>query len=67
MIRDIEGEISDAPILRKKLQVFVVADEITISVARTDLFERPFFAGFEDARRGDVNTGLRGWRIENGR
>ena len=31
----------------------VIAHEVTVGVARADLFENPFFAGLGDARRGD--------------
>ena len=36
--------------------MIVIADEITVGVARADLFESPFFAGFENARRGDKDS-----------
>src|ERR1035437_5156796 len=62
----VQRKIADAPRVREKIKVVVVADEITVGVAGANLLENPFIARLEDARRGDKNTG-RGWRIENGR
>ena len=65
-VRHVQREIPDPPRVREKFQVVVVADEITVGVARADLVENPLVTRLEDARRRDEDAG-RGWRIENGR
>ena len=47
-IRDIEREIADAPVVCKKPQMIVVANQVTVGLAGTDLFERPFLAHLEN-------------------
>ena len=42
----------------------VIAHEVTVGVARADLFENPFFAGLGDARRGDPDR--RRWETGRG-
>ena len=53
MVRDVQRKVADPAILRKELQMIVIADEIAVGFAREHLLENPFFAGFEDARRDD--------------
>src|SRR6185369_13216278 len=52
-IGDIEREISHTAATGEKLQMIVVADQVTVCVTRTDLIENPVLAGFEYARRSD--------------
>ena len=50
-IRDIEREIADAPVVCKKPQMIVVANQVTVGLAGTDLFERLFLAHLENPWR----------------
>ena len=52
-IGDVEGEVAAAAVGGEVGEVVVVADEVAVGIAGTDLFENPFFAGFGDAGRGD--------------
>ena len=45
-VRHVQRKIADAPRVRKKFQVVVIADEIAVGVARADLFQNPFLARF---------------------
>ena len=58
-VRHVQRKIPDAPRVREKFQVIVVADEIAVGVARADLLENPVVARFENARRGDEDGRLR--------
>ena len=57
-VGDVEREIADAPVVREELQVIVVADQVAVGLAGADLFERPFLAHLEDARRSDEDCGV---------
>ena len=46
--------------IREKVQMIVIANQIAIRIARAHLFQNPFLARFENARRGDED--LRAWR-----
>ena len=52
-VGDVEGEVPAFAVVGEEGEVVVVADEVAVSLARADLFQDPFFAGFGDAGRGD--------------
>ena len=56
VVRHVERIIPDAPRVRKKFQVVVVAHEVTIGMARAHEVQNPFLAGFENTRRGDEDA-----------
>ena len=58
-VGDVERIIADAPVVREKVQVIVIADQVAVRVAGAHLFQRPFLARLEDARRSDENARLR--------
>ena len=57
-VRNVERVIADQPLIRKKLQLVVVANQIAIRIARPDLFEGPFLAHLEDSGRRDKDLRL---------
>ncbi len=46
----------------KKAQVIIIADQIAIGFAGTNLFQRPFFAHFENSGWSDEKCGT--WAVE---
>ena len=58
-VRHVEGKIPDATAIGEIFQMIVIAHEITVRIARVHLFENPFLAHFENARRRDPNCALR--------
>ena len=63
-VRHVQRKIADATCVRKKFQVVVVADEIAVGVAGTDLVQNPFLTHLGNARRGDKNRGR--WKLGDG-
>ncbi len=50
-VGDVEGEIANAPAIGEIFQVIVIAGQVAVGFAGSGLLERPFLAGFENARR----------------
>ena len=59
LIRHVQRKITDAPAVREEIQMIVIADEITIGRARSDLLKNPLFARFENTRRSDEDCRMR--------
>ncbi len=66
-VRDVQRKIADAPRVREKSQMIMIADEIAVGVAGADLLENPVVARLEDARRATKIPGEDGeLRMEDG-
>ena len=53
----VEREVADAPRVGEVIQVVVIADQVSVGVARANLVQNPLLARLEYARRGDKNSG----------
>jgi len=59
MISDVKRVISNETVIGKKVEMIVIPSQVTVRLACPNLFEDPFLAGFEDARRSQEDFGFR--------
>src|SRR6266478_291793 len=58
MISYVQRIITDSPVSSEEPQMIIVPHEIAVGLTRTNLFECPFLAHFENSRRSHENGGI---------